>query len=255
MKGTRILIPSRMRPDVLDKIHQGHLGISRCRERAKQSVWWPGLSNQVRDMVQNCRTSARHQINKPEPLSPTSFPERPRQILAAKFFKCGNTDYLLVVDYFSRCVEVCSMDKNKTAAEVCKTMKSMFSRFGIPDKVKSDNGRPFNSAEYLYFANEWGFEVNHSSPKYPQSNGEVERAVQTVKRLLKKENDKEKVLLAYRSTPFSCGYSPAELLMGRKIRRTVAIFHTLLRPKWPYLAHLQKHEAQSKMHQEKYFNT
>ena len=133
-------------------------------------------------------------------------------------------------------------------------MKSIFSRYGIPEKVKSDNGLPFNSSEYLQFANEWGFEVSHSSPKYPQSNGEVERAVQTVKRLLKKEKDKEKALLAYRS-PLLCGHSPAELLMGRKIRTTVPVFHTLLTPKWPNLVRLEEQEAQRKVQQQDYFNT
>jgi transposase InsO family protein len=196
-----------------------------------------------------------HLVNKPEPLLPSSFPERPWQTLAADFFKCENVDYLLVVDYFSRYVEVCAMQKNKTATEVCRVMKSIFSRYGIPEKVKLDNGPPFNSGEYLQFANEWGFEVAHSSPKYPKSNGEVERAVQTVKRLLKKVKDKEKALLAYRSTPLSCGYSPAELLMGRKIRTTVPVFHTLLTPKWPNLVQLQEQEAQRKIQQEKYFNT
>ena len=132
-------------------------------------------------------------------------------------------------------------------------MKEIFSRFGISEKIKSDNGPPFNSGEYLQFAKEWGFQVAHSSPKYPQANGKVERAVQTVKRLLKK--DKDKALLAYRSTPLSCGYSPAELLMGRKIRTMVPVFHSLLTPKWPNLAQLQEQEAQSRARQEKYFNT
>ena len=62
-------------------------------------------------------------------------------------------------------------------------------------------------------------------------------------------------MLAYRSTPLSCGYSPAELLMGRKIRTTVPTFHKLLPPKWPDLIKLQEHEAQSKLQQQKYFNT
>ena len=90
-----------------------------------------------------------------------------------------------------------NMGKNKTATKVCRVMKSIFSRYGILEKP------PFNSGEYLQFANEWGFEVAHSSPKYLQSNGEVERAVQTVKRLLKKEKKRKKALLAYRSTPLS----------------------------------------------------
>ena len=194
-----------------------------------------------------------HLVNKPEPLVPTSFPEPPWQTLGTDFFRCENVDYLLVVDYLSRYVEVCAMGKNKTATEVCRVMKSIFSRYGIPEKVKSDNRPPFSSGKYLQFANEWGFEVAHNNPKYPQSYGEVERAVHTVKRLLKKEKETEKALLAYRSTPLSCGYSPAELLMGRKIR-TIPIFHTLLTPKWPDLVHLQEHEAQRKVQQEKYYH-
>jgi transposase InsO family protein len=70
--------------------------------------------------------------------------------------------------------------KSKTATEVCKVMQTVFARFGIPEKVISENGPPFNSAQYVMFAQEWGFEIKNSSPKYPQSNGEAERAVQTV---------------------------------------------------------------------------
>ena len=135
MKGTRILIPSCMRLNILDKIHEGHLGITKCRERAKQSVWWPSLSTQIQDMVQHCRTCAMHMVKRPEPLFPTSFPERPWQTLAIDFFKCENIYYLIVVDYFSRYVEICPMKKNKTATEVCRVLKSIFSRHGIPERV------------------------------------------------------------------------------------------------------------------------
>lgn len=73
------------------------------------------------------------------------------------------------------------MKKNKTATEIFRALKSIFLHSGIPEKVLSDNGLPFNSGEYLRFAKEWGFEDRNHSPKYPQSNGAVERAVQTVK--------------------------------------------------------------------------
>ena len=49
-----------MRLEVLDKIHQGHQGITKCRERAKQAVWWLGLSRQIQDMVESCRICAKH---------------------------------------------------------------------------------------------------------------------------------------------------------------------------------------------------
>ena len=47
LKSTRVVVPSAMKLQVLDKIHEGHQGIVKCRERAKTSVWWPGLSREV----------------------------------------------------------------------------------------------------------------------------------------------------------------------------------------------------------------
>ena len=52
LKGTRIVIPSSMRLEILDKVHEGHQGIAKCRERAKSSMWWPGLSREIQDLVQ-----------------------------------------------------------------------------------------------------------------------------------------------------------------------------------------------------------
>ena len=70
--------------------------------------------------------------------------------------------------------------------------------------------------------------------------------MKTTKSLLKKEKDPTKGLLAYRSTPLACGHSPAELLMGRKIRTTVPTFHINLAPSWPDIDKLRQKEAESK---------
>ena len=87
-----------MHLEVLDKIHDAHMGINKCRERAKQAVWWPGLSNQIQDMVENCQTCLKHKVNRPEPLCPTPFPERPWQDVGIDFFQCQSLEYLIAVD-------------------------------------------------------------------------------------------------------------------------------------------------------------
>ena len=74
-------------------------------------------------------------------------------------------------------------------AEVVNQSKSILSRHGIPDEIVSDNGPQYSSHEYATFAKEYGFRHVTSSPKYPQANGESERAVKTVKSLLQKGED------------------------------------------------------------------
>ena len=86
-----------------------------------------------------------------------------------------------------------------------------FARHGFPEIVVSDNGPQYSSEAFTKFTHEYQFEHVTSSPYHPQSNGEAERAVQTVKRLLKKERDPYLALLSYRATPLECGYSPSEL--------------------------------------------
>ena len=110
-------------------------------------------------------------------------------------------------------------------------MKSIFSGHGIPQIVISDNGPQYASEEYLKFVSDYQFEHITSNPHYPQSNGEAERAVQTVKSLLKKEGDPYLALLLYRATPLQCGFSPSELLMSRKLRANLLMTWEQLRPK------------------------
>ena len=128
LKGTRIVIPSSMRLQILDKIHEGHQGIAKCRERAKRSVWWPGLSREIQDLVQQCRTCALHRDNKPEPLIATPLPDRPWQIVATDLFQMKGVDYLIVIDYYSRYVEVAAMTQTTKSCEIINLCSSRDTR-------------------------------------------------------------------------------------------------------------------------------
>lgn len=95
----------------------------------------------------------------------------------------------------------------------------------------SDNGPQYGSLEFATFAKNYELIHQTSSPRYSQSNGEAERAVKTINSLLVNTEDPFLVLMAYHSTPLQNGYSPAELLMGRKIHTTVPVSPDQLKPK------------------------
>ena len=105
------------------------------------------------------------------------------------------------------------------------------------------------------FATSYGFTQVTSSPHYPRSNGLAERTVKTVKAMLEKSKDPYLALLSYRSTEFSwCGLSPAQLLMGRRIRSTLPqVLHNLI-PKWQYLKKFEEQDRQYKRKQKRNYD-
>ena len=96
LKASRIVIPSSMRLEILDKIPEGHQGITKRRERAKSSIWWPGISREIQDLVQQCRVCALQRDNKPEPLIKTPLPDRPWQVVATDLFELKASTTLLL---------------------------------------------------------------------------------------------------------------------------------------------------------------
>ena len=226
----RIVIPPALRLEVLDCIHRGHLGISKCRARARMSVWWPGLSAAIEDMVKACFTCSKELPEPKEPLMPSSFPSRPWERISMDLFEYGGRTYLITVDYYSRWVEIKRLT-TQTAKSVIAASKELFATHGIPDIVISDNGPCFSAVSFQEFAASYGFVHTTSSPRYPRANGEVERAVRTVKGLLKKNDDPYLALLTYRSTPLQTGLSPSELLMGRRLRTQLPVLEKTLTPR------------------------
>lgn len=182
----RLVIPRCMRLDILSRLHDGHLEITKCRALARSSVWWPYITAEIEEMVNKCPTCAIHRPEQKEPLLPSALPERPWERLGMDLLDLNGKLYLTVVDCYSRSIEVKPLSRG-TSAETIHQMKSTFATHGIPDVVMSDNGPEFASQEFTEFASSYGFTHVTSSPKHPQSNGEAERAGRTIKELLKKK--------------------------------------------------------------------
>ena len=248
LRGSRLVIPVSMQTDILQKLHVGHQGIRKCRERAKQAVWWPGISKQLERLVRECPNCIKFRVQRAEPLIPSPLPSLPWQKVGTDLFEWDKNTYLLIIDYYSRWIEIAKLT-GLTANSVINHTKSIFARYGIPETVVSDNGPQFSSDAYTQFAREYGFKHSTSSPNHPQGNGEAERGVQTIENLLKKGGDPYLALLAYRSTPLEIGYSPSELLMSRRLSTTVPMTESQRKPKTPDFSKVAARDKQLKQRQ------
>ena len=160
-------------------------------------------------------------------------------------FEFENQTYLITVDCFSRWIEIDLLTKTTTRAVINK-LGEHFSRFGVPEVIRSDGGPQFVSHEFENFCR--SFEIHHSrsAPYHPQGNGAAERAVQTAKRLVKTKNLTE-ALKDYRSTALEVtGYAPCQLLMGRMIRTSLPLADDAMAPDWPNIEEVKRRDAASK---------
>ena len=83
MYNLRIVVPLSLQKETLQKVHEGHQGIVRCRMRTKMSVWWPGISKHVEEFVQRWPICARDREPRREPLTPTPLPDYPWQVIGS----------------------------------------------------------------------------------------------------------------------------------------------------------------------------
>ena len=138
----------------------------------------------IEETVATCSYCLTQRPNqRKEPLMPTPLPDRPWQHVGADICELEGRRFLIVVDYYSRYIDIAHLS-SMTSSQVIGKLKNIFARWGIPEEVVTDNGTQFSSDEFRVFATNYEFTHMSSSPHFPQSNGEAERAVQTAKRIL-----------------------------------------------------------------------
>ncbi|UYV72607.1 K02A2.6-like, partial [Cordylochernes scorpioides] len=221
-KGSRVFIPLKWKTKILRLIHEGHQGTNSCLRRARDSTYWHGMSQDIINTVENCRTCQANQRNKTkEPMIIKEIPNLPWEIVAADIFSIKGKNYLLITDNYSGFIDFKEM-KTMNSAETIESLKKWFRVHGIPRLLETDNGPNFMSRDFKDFQKKWLFDHQTSSPLYPKSNGLAERAVQTAKNLIWKCLDSgqevELALLNFYNTPRDGLPSPAQCLFSRRTR-------------------------------------
>eukprot|EP00057_Strongylocentrotus_purpuratus_P015264 XP_011669738.1 PREDICTED: uncharacterized protein K02A2.6-like [Strongylocentrotus purpuratus] len=145
------------------------MGIESTRRLARETVFWPHINKDIEQIVKQCAACQEHQARQQkEPLLPHDVPSAPWTRLGTDLFMLNRQDYLLVTDYYSKYPIVYKLTDTSSAA-VANVMSGIFSLFGPPEEIVSDNGPQFVGKHFKDMCRKWSITHTTSSPHYPRS--------------------------------------------------------------------------------------
>ena len=229
----RIILPSGLQQKIIKTAHKlGHLGTTKTKQMLRAKYWFPNMNAMIDQTIghcYDCQVTTRN--HREEPIKPSVIPENPWEQITIDFggpHPDGHYN-LVAVDRRTRYpeVEVVSSTAFKPTKE---RLKKMFAHHGVPRRVYSDNGPPFNSKEFSDFAEEEGFQHHRITPLHPRANGQVERFMQVLNKTeqiahlqgktgLDRSIAVQDMLMAYRDTPHpATGVTPYQAMTNRPVR-------------------------------------
>ncbi|XP_031343701.1 uncharacterized protein K02A2.6-like isoform X2 [Photinus pyralis] len=239
--GHKIVVPLKLQKQVMLDLHASHQGIVRSKALARSYFWFVGMDKAIEQMCKSCVACTKikpcpDKIYVPWPKSHTPF-----ETVHIDYCDLGKTHLLVIVDSYTKWLEIYETPVITSKVTIEK-LRDCFARFGLPYTVVSDNATVFTSQVMQQFFTNNKIKHMTIAPYSPQSNGQAENSVKTVKTSLKaaladcSNTGVElsvliaRFLITYRDTPHCVTKkSPAELLFGKRIRTK---FDLLIRPKY-----------------------
>lgn len=251
-EADQLVVPATLRNKLLFLAHDipasGHLGITKTLSRLWPHFYWPHMSKEVTSYCRSCDMCQRlgkGQKPPPAPLIPLPLVTEPFFRVAMDIVgplpttKSGNRFILTVLDLSSHYPEAIPLP-NHTATTVATALVGVFSRFGFPSEILSDQGSDLMSQIMQTFLNDFKITQVRTSAYHPQTNGSCERFHRTLKSMIRATSDKFPdawdeclpwILFAYREIPVeTSGFSPFEMLFGRNIRGPLSLIKSQWKP-------------------------
>ena len=153
---------------MIQLLHTGHLGLEKCLNRAKQSMYWPGLYDELKDLITNCTACLKFSAQKPasnKQHTGHEIPIHPWSKLASDIFHFEGDSYLLIVDYTYHFPNIRKLNF-MTGKAIAHHMQSIFSKYGWPNTLVTDNGPCYTSKEFHTLMQSMSVHHLTSSPHY-----------------------------------------------------------------------------------------
>jgi hypothetical protein len=236
----RLYIPQSLRSVIVKRLIGLHQGLEKTKQRARSSVWWPGLNNELKVAAQGCKNcTERTPSQRAEELRPHPPATFPFEFVHADLCSLFGRQFLVMADQYSGWPEVFELGKEATTETVWRNMASVFHRFGYPVTIFTDGGPQFRDS-FVQICHQHGINHVSSSPHYPQSNGLAETNVKSAKKLIEANFDPvhkclkpsfQESLLLFRNTERKpTGLSPSKILFARQLRDSLPVSRDSMKP-------------------------
>ena len=165
-RGQRAVIPTSLQERILDVAHEGHLGLSRVKQRCREAVWWPRIDRHIEERVracEACQLSGESLKPREAPLQPVPWSSQPWKKIQIDIFgevvaAPSSQRFMVVVhDLHSKWPEVRAFPR-VTSDVAISYLQELFARWGLPKSVISDNGPQFSSYEFEEFLRRQGIQ-------------------------------------------------------------------------------------------------
>ena len=149
LKLTKVVIPVTLQEHATQLANEGHQGIIKTKQLMQEKVWFVGIDKTVERIVSQCLLcQVATPVNKRELLKLSKLLDRPWSELSIDLTEIPTSDYLLVITDDHSKFPIVETITSTSARAVIPKLDQIFSEYGIPDTLRSDNGPPFNSHEF-----------------------------------------------------------------------------------------------------------